>query len=81
MKNRQQENDELEETKKSLQGYARYSSMAFQMFGIIGIGVFGGYKLDQWLAFKFPVFTLIFSLLSVAGAIYLVIKDLLKIKK
>jgi len=61
-----------------LENYARYSNMAFQMFAIIGIGVFGGVKLDQWLKIGFPVFTVILSILSVAAAIYSVVKDLLK---
>jgi hypothetical protein len=63
---------------KQLPGYARYSSLAFQMFAIIGAGIFGGVKLDQWLQLKFPVFTLILSLLSVAAAIYFAIKDLIR---
>lgn len=58
--------------------YLKYSGMAFQMMATIGIGVFGGYKLDQYLEFKTPIFTLILSLLSVAVAIYLAIKDFLK---
>lgn len=81
MKSPEQLNRELEEKKKSLQGYARYSSIAFQMFAIIGLGIFAGYKLDEWILGGIPVFTVIFSLLSVTGAIYLVVKDLLKDKK
>lgn len=82
MKNRQQEqNNDSDKTKESLQGYAKYSNMAIQMFAIIGIGVFGGYKLDGWLNLKFPVFTVILSVLAVFGAIYLSVKDLLKVKK
>jgi hypothetical protein len=48
------------------------------MFAIIGIGIFGGFKLDQWLGLKFPVFIVLFSLLSVGAAIYTAVKDLLK---
>jgi hypothetical protein len=48
------------------------------MFAIIGIGIFLGVKLDEWLHFDFPVFTLIFSILSVSAAIYSAIKDLLR---
>lgn len=48
------------------------------MLGIILIGVFGGVKLDQWLALDMPVFTMILSVLSVILAIYTVTKDLLK---
>ncbi|MDO9512433.1 MAG: AtpZ/AtpI family protein [Bacteroidales bacterium] len=64
--------------KKPVFNYARYSSMAIQMAVIIGLGVFGGIKLDAYLGIKFPVFTVILSLASVFLAIYQVIKDLLK---
>ena len=47
------------------------------MLTIIIIGVFGGMKLDQWIAWKFPFFTIILSLLAVILAIYVVIKDLI----
>jgi hypothetical protein len=48
------------------------------MLVIILAGVFGGYKLDQWLELNVPIFTVLLSLLSVVLAIYTVIKDLLK---
>jgi F0F1-type ATP synthase assembly protein I len=64
---------------KSPNAYAKYSGMALQMGATIGLGVWGGTKLDHWLQFtKFPVFTVILSLLSVFGAMYIVIKDVLK---
>ncbi|MDP4281205.1 MAG: AtpZ/AtpI family protein [Bacteroidota bacterium] len=66
--------------KNWLENYARYSAMAIQMMVIILAGVFGGYKLDQWLHCK-PVFTLILSFGSVIAAIYLVTRDLIKKKK
>ena len=66
------------EKRPPLESYARYSSLAFQMFAIIGIGIFGGVKLDQWLKIGFPVFTVVLSILSVAAAIYTAIKDLIK---
>jgi len=52
--------------------------MGTQMLVIIGLGVFGGYYIDKYFAFKIPVFTLCLSLLSVAAAIYLSVKDFLK---
>jgi len=67
-----------EKERKQLDGYARYSNLAFQMFAIIGVGIFAGVKLDQWLKFEFPVFTVLFSILSVSAAIYSAIKDLLR---
>jgi len=47
------------------------------MLVIILCGVFGGYKLDQWLHTR-PVLTVILSILSVALSIYFVTKDLLR---
>jgi F0F1-type ATP synthase assembly protein I len=67
-----------EKKKKSLDNYARYSSIAFQMLVIILIGVFGGIELDKWVKLNIPVFTIILSILSVILAIYTVTKDLLK---
>ncbi len=58
----------------------RYASMGTQMMVIIGLGVFGGVKLDEYLGWKIPVATLVLSLLSVSAAIYLSIKDFLKRK-
>lgn len=58
---------------------AKYSGMAFQMGITIALGVWGGMKLDEYFPLgKFPVFTISLSLLSVFGAMYLAIKDLLK---
>jgi F0F1-type ATP synthase assembly protein I len=67
-----------EKIAKSLSNYAKYSSLAFQMVAIIVVGVFGGIKLDQWLHMKFPVFTVVLSLLGTSMAIYYGIKDFLK---
>ena len=57
-------------------GYAKYSSMGFQMVVIIGGGVWGGYLLDHMIGWKFPIFIVLCSILSVAVAIYFAIKDL-----
>lgn len=64
--------------KRMLDNYGKYSSLAFQMVVIIGLGVWGGVALDRWTHPGFPVFTLVLSLLSVALAIYTAIKDFIK---
>jgi len=64
--------------KNKLNAYAKYSSMVIQMGLIITIGAFSGLKLDKILNNHFPVFTLILSIFSVAVAIYLAIKDIIK---
>jgi hypothetical protein len=60
--------------------YMRYASMGTQMLITIGLGVFAGVKLDKWVHLKFPVFTVVLSLVSVILAMYLAVKDLLKKK-
>jgi len=50
------------------------------MIVIIVAGVFGGWKIDCWTGMKFPLFTVLLSLFSVALAIYLAVKDLIKFK-
>ena len=64
--------------KNKLKSYAKYSNIAFQMMAIITLGTFAGFKLDEYVSWKFPIFTLVLSLASVALAIYISIKDLIK---
>jgi len=74
------EKSKKNQTKSNLNDYAKYSSLAFEMIIIIIAGVFGGQFLDRKLSFHFPVFTLSFSLISVALAIYIAIKDFINPK-
>jgi len=52
--------------------------MGLKMALIMIIGTYAGIETDKWLNLKFPIFTLIFSLLSVFLAIYYFIKDFIK---
>ena len=65
--------------KNQLNNYAKYSGIAFQM----GLTVFGvtylGVKLDEYLKLEFPIFTVIFSLVAVAIAMYNSIRDFINI--
>lgn len=62
------------ERKKRGDAY-RYTSMSFKMAAVIAAGSLGGHYADLGLALKFPVFTLILTLLSVFFAIYIVILE------
>ncbi|MDP4266564.1 MAG: AtpZ/AtpI family protein [Bacteroidota bacterium] len=64
--------------KKQLNNYAKYSSLGFQMLFIILAGVFGGLKIDEWLSLKYPIFTVLLSIISVILSIYYAIKDFIK---
>lgn len=67
---------DLKKKKRQLNDYAKYSSIAFQMVFVIAAGVFGGYKLDKWLDNSIPIFLIVLSLIGLAAAIYLAVKDL-----
>ena len=67
--------------RSTLNNYARYSGLAFQMIAIILVGVFGGIKLDELVKWEFPVFTLVLTLLAVVGSMYYAIRDLIRINK
>lgn len=46
------------------------------MLLVIGIATWGGWELDQYLGFEFPLFTLLLSITSIVGLIYKLIKSL-----
>ena len=67
---------ESQNKKQQFDGYVKFTNIALQMLVIIGLGVWGGIKLDQWLHSS-PAFTIILSLLGVVIAIFIVIRSLL----
>jgi len=69
--------NKFQKPKKKLDDFIRYSSLAFEMIIIMGIGVFAGIKIDSWLRLSFPAFTLGLMILSVIGAIYHAIRKFL----
>ncbi len=60
--------------------YLKYGNMALQMGVIIGLGAWGGKKLDEHFGTSKPYYTIVLSLLSIAIALYLVLKDFIKPK-
>lgn len=53
----------------------RYAGLAFQMLAAIGIALWAGYMLDQWIGMRIPVFMIIFSLLALALLLWRIVKD------
>ncbi|MAX81966.1 MAG: hypothetical protein CL843_17525 [Crocinitomicaceae bacterium] len=68
------------EKKKQLNTLARFAGVGFQMLAIIGLGTWFGIWLDGDNA-DFPLYALIFSLLSVFIALYLVIREVIQNSK
>ena len=48
---------------------------------IIGVSAWGGNKLDLHYKNETPVFTIVLSLLGIAAALYIVLKDIIKSNK
>lgn len=67
--------------KNQLNSYVRYSGVAIQMLVIIGLGSYGGVKLDEAYPNNYHTFTLICSLAAVGIAMYVVIRQASNISK
>ncbi len=67
-----------EKKKQQFDNFLRYSNMGFQMFAVIALSIFIGYKIDVAIENHIPFFTVIFSIIGVGGAIYQAIKDFIK---
>jgi hypothetical protein len=52
---------------KQYNTYLKYSGLAIQLLGAIGIFGWLGHLLDQWLSLKFPAFMLLFGFLAFGG--------------
>jgi len=62
--------NKYQKPKKKFDDFIRYSSLAFEMIVIMGVGTWSGTLIDDWLNIEFPAFTLGLMVLSVVGAIY-----------
>jgi len=60
--------------------FVKFSNLAIQMGLIIGLGAWGGHKLDQHYNTSKPVWTIVLSLLGIAAGLYVVLKDFIKPK-
>ena len=70
------------QNQKQRNAFAKYSSLGLQMVIIIGGGCYAGYKLDEYFKnTETPIFTIILSLVSIGLALYIVLKDLIKLTK
>ena len=74
-------NKPKKENEKPFNAYAKYSGLGLQMAIIIGGGCYGGFKLDDHFKNKTPIFTIVISLVSIALAMYIVLKDFINPKK
>ncbi len=64
--------------KQGVDNFIKYSGLGFEMMAIIGLGTWGGYKIDQLMENKFRAFTLGLMIFSVILAILYGVRNLLK---
>ena len=58
--------------------YLKYTGLAFQLAGVIGVFTYAGYWLDKKFMDGEPVFLIVFLLLGTFGAIYQLYRGLPK---
>jgi ATP synthase protein I len=62
---------------KNWAAFVKYSSIGFQLLGLIGFALYAGLKVDQYFNLtKIPVFTMIFILLVFTGFMFKLLKEL-----
>ena len=66
----------LKRTTEKKTSFVLFSGIAFQMLGTIGLGVWGGMKIDEWQNNRTPVWTIILSMTAIGASLYLFIKQL-----
>jgi len=50
--------------------YMKYSALGLQMVLTIGIAIYIGWLLDDYLALSFPIFMILFLLVATGGVFY-----------
>lgn len=70
-----QEPSEPNKKRTQYNNYLRYSGLAFQLLASITVGGWVGYKTDEWLNLRYPVFMLVFGLCGFGGSLYLVYRS------
>ncbi len=76
-----QQNQQNQNKFSGLSNYGRYSGLAFQMIAIILAFVWMGKKIDEKFFPGKTIFIIILSLIGIFIALYVVLKDFIKIKK
>lgn len=78
MKEQKESTNRYSKQNKNTKLYLRYSGLAFELFAIIGVGVWGGYKLDSFFDNKYPVIMIIMTFVSTGAALYSLFRKLPK---
>lgn len=61
--------------KRGYDSYLRFTGLGLTMALVIGVFCFGGWWLDEQVRWKYPLFTVVLSLLGIAGAMLYLFKE------
>ncbi len=65
------EPDHLDQKRpKQFNAYLKYSGLAIQLMGTIGVSGWFGYLLDNYLELQYPIFIILFTLSAFTGVMY-----------
>lgn len=67
--------NQQKKTDAGMNSLLRYSGLGFEMLAIIGMFIFLGIKIDEWLNLN-HVFTIILSMLSVFAALFYALRKI-----
>ncbi|MBD99557.1 MAG: hypothetical protein CMO34_06915 [Verrucomicrobia bacterium] len=67
--------EQPKQEKKQPNHLSKYTGIAVKMASILLLGVFAGYKLDEFLEFDAHPFTILFSLGACILSMYIIIKE------
>lgn len=68
--------EQEKKVRENSKSYLKYSSMAFQLLGIVAISFFAGKYLDGKLGFEQPILAVLFILISFTTYMYKLYKEL-----
>jgi len=58
--------------------YAKYASLAIQIVLTLGIAIYVGWLLDNYLESTFPLFIILFLLIATAAVFYMLYREIQK---
>jgi len=70
------EQDKEKNLKQEANSYLKYSGLGLQLLITILAAGWVGYKIDEYLSFKFPVFMLVLGFAAFGGSLYQLYKKI-----
>ena len=73
--------DKQDKRKERVKNYLKFSTIAIQMGALITAAALGGDWLDEYQENKFPLWTLILTLVAIFASLFQIIREVSKMSK